>query len=198
MITRASSRPNVSVAMCCFQPFVRFPASNPELASGALEEVLTTRGSMIAAVGSGDRPACSRTLPASSRGSPRWSRRLPIWRNSHTRSCTAGNHAAGAPTRSRSGSRTRPRSRSRGGHGSAPSGPGRPRHARPAIRTGPARSAPTGHQTGHRDKHADWSRRRFIAADTRELWDLEGKDLTALRHTGITWDQMPSETKPER
>ena len=51
--------------MCCFQPFVRFPASNPELASGALEEVLTTRGSMIAVVGSGDRPACSRTLPAS-------------------------------------------------------------------------------------------------------------------------------------
>jgi hypothetical protein len=51
--------------MCCFRPFVRFPASYPCVASGALEEVFTTRASVIAAVGSGEGPACSRTFPRS-------------------------------------------------------------------------------------------------------------------------------------
>jgi hypothetical protein len=44
---------------------VRFPASYPWLASGRFDDVLTTLTSMIAAVGSGDRPACSRTLARS-------------------------------------------------------------------------------------------------------------------------------------
>src|ERR1035441_9671157 len=44
---------------------VRFPASYPWLASGRFDDVLTTLASMIAAVGSGDRPACSRTLARS-------------------------------------------------------------------------------------------------------------------------------------
>src|ERR1039458_8776908 len=65
VITTASSRPRVSVAMCCLRPFVRLPASYPWLAPGTFDDVLTTRASMIAAVGSGARPACSRTRPRS-------------------------------------------------------------------------------------------------------------------------------------
>jgi len=65
VITSARSKPSVSVAMFCFRPFVRFPASYPELPSGALEEVFTTRASMIAAVGSAARPARSRAFPRS-------------------------------------------------------------------------------------------------------------------------------------
>jgi len=62
VITIASSRPRVSVAMCCLRPLVLLPASYPVLACGAFEDVFTTRASMIAADGSGKRPACSRTL----------------------------------------------------------------------------------------------------------------------------------------
>src|ERR1035441_10412094 len=65
VITTASSRPRVSVAMCCIRPFVRFPAAYPWLASGTFDDVVTTRASMIAAVGSADRPAFSRTLARS-------------------------------------------------------------------------------------------------------------------------------------
>src|ERR1019366_8212497 len=129
------------------------------------------------------------------RGSPRWCRRPPTWRSSHTRSCPAGSRAAGTPGRSRSGSRTRSRSRSRAGHGPARQGPGRPRRGRPARRTGPARSAPTGHPTGQwhtGDAAVPWH--LPLSRDDRKLRDLAGKDFPARRQTGITWDQMPSES----
>jgi len=42
--------------------------------------------------------------------------------------------------------------------------------------------------------HVGWSRRRSIACDSSELWDLEGKELSALGQIGYSRDQMPSET----
>ena len=46
-------------------PLVRLPASYPWLASATFEDALTACASMIAAVGSAARPACSRALPRS-------------------------------------------------------------------------------------------------------------------------------------
>jgi hypothetical protein len=48
--------------MCRFFPSVLLPASYPWLACGTFEDAFTTCASMIAAVGSGFRPAFSRTL----------------------------------------------------------------------------------------------------------------------------------------
>lgn len=59
--------------------------------------VLTTRASMIAAVGSGTRPPARGPLSAAGRGWPRWCRPSPTWRSSHRPSGTAGSHAAQMP-----------------------------------------------------------------------------------------------------
>src|ERR1019366_3840553 len=74
-------------------------------------------------------------------------------------------------------------------HGPARQGPGRPRRGRPARRTGPARSAPTGHPTGqwHTGDAAGPSHRP-LSRDDRKLRDLGGKDFPARRQTGITWE----------
>src|SRR5262249_4618008 len=58
-----NNRPSTSVATCRFLPLIFLPASIPCECSGTLLDVLTVCAARIAAVGSGLRPAASRTLP---------------------------------------------------------------------------------------------------------------------------------------